>query len=114
MNRIEEVVRLTQEPVSLKSLVGNKEDTSLENYISNDDAVSPEEAVIDLLLRDQIRRVLETLSDQSRSLSSFVSVSTTAHRGRLKKSAEFSGDPERVRQVEEKSAQSCAPVRRQS
>ncbi|HQB83975.1 MAG TPA: sigma-70 family RNA polymerase sigma factor, partial [Candidatus Rifleibacterium sp.] len=46
VDRIEEVVRLTQEPVSLEISVGNKEDTSLENYISNDDAVSPEEAVI--------------------------------------------------------------------
>ncbi|HMM58659.1 MAG TPA: sigma-70 family RNA polymerase sigma factor, partial [Candidatus Rifleibacterium sp.] len=64
VDRIEEVVRLTQEPVSLEISVGNKEDTSLENYISNDDAVSPEEAVIDSLLRDRICRVLETLSDR--------------------------------------------------
>ena len=41
LDRIEEVVRLTQEPVSPEISVGNKEDTSLENYISNDDAVSP-------------------------------------------------------------------------
>lgn len=64
IDRIEEVVRLTQEPVSLEISVGNKEDTSLENYISNDDAVSPEEAVIDSLLRDQIGRVLELLTER--------------------------------------------------
>lgn len=64
VDRIEEVVRLTQEPVSLEISVGNKEDTSLENYISNDDAVSPEEAVIDSLLRDQICRVLELLTER--------------------------------------------------
>jgi RNA polymerase primary sigma factor len=64
VERIEEVVRLTQEPVSLEVTVGNKEDTSLEKYISNDDAVSPEEAVIDSLLRDQIERVMELLTER--------------------------------------------------
>ncbi len=64
VDRIEEVVRLTQEPVSLEVTVGNKEDTSLENYISNDDAVSPEEAVIDSLLREQIEKVMVALTDR--------------------------------------------------
>ncbi|MDN5278362.1 MAG: polymerase primary sigma factor [Clostridiales bacterium] len=64
VDRIEEVIRLTQEPVSLEVTVGNKEDTSLEHYISNDDAVSPEEAVIDSLLRDQIERVMVTLTER--------------------------------------------------
>jgi RNA polymerase primary sigma factor len=64
VDRIEEVIRLTQEPVSLEVTVGNKEDTSLENYISNDDAVSPEEAVIDSLLREQIEKVMVALTDR--------------------------------------------------
>jgi RNA polymerase primary sigma factor len=64
VDRIEEVVRLTQEPVSLEVTVGSKEDTSLESYISNDDAISPEEAVIDSLLHDQIERVMELLTDR--------------------------------------------------
>ena len=64
VHRIEEVIRLTQEPVSLEVSVGNKDDTSLEKYISNDDAVSPEEAVIDTLLREQINSVLDALSER--------------------------------------------------
>lgn len=64
VERIEEVIRLTQEPVSLEVTVGSKEDTSLESYISNDDAISPEEAVIDSLLREQINRVMEVLSER--------------------------------------------------
>lgn len=64
IERIEEVVRLTQEPVSLEVTVGNKDDTSLENYITNDDAVSPEEAVIDSLLKDQIEKVMKGLTDR--------------------------------------------------
>ncbi|MGM0598407.1 MAG: sigma-70 family RNA polymerase sigma factor [Candidatus Rifleibacteriota bacterium] len=64
IERIEEVVKLTQEPVSLEVTVGSKEDTSLEHYITNDDAVSPEEAVIDSLLHDQIERVMKILTDR--------------------------------------------------
>lgn len=64
VERIEEVIRLTQEPVSLEVTVGSKEDTSLESYICNDEAVSPEEAVIDSLLREQINRVMEVLTER--------------------------------------------------
>ena len=64
VERIEEVVKLTQEPVSLEVTVGSKEDTSLEHYITNEDAVSPEEAVIDSLLHDQIERVMDILTDR--------------------------------------------------
>jgi RNA polymerase primary sigma factor len=64
VERIEEVVKLTQEPISLELTVGSKEDTSLEHYITNEDAVSPEEAVIDSLLHDQIERVMKILTDR--------------------------------------------------
>lgn len=68
IDRIEEVVRLTQEPVSLEVSVGAKEDISLENYITNDNAVSPEEAVIDSLLRDQIDNVMSALTERERTI----------------------------------------------
>ena len=45
IEKIKEIQKLTQEPVSLEVSVGDKEDTLLENYISNEGAVSPEEAV---------------------------------------------------------------------
>ncbi len=103
VDRIEEVVRLTQEPVSLEISVGNKEDTSLENYISNDDAVSPEEAVIDSLLRDQICRVLETLSDREQIVVKLRFGLDDGTPRSLEEIGRILGvTRERVRQVEEK------------
>ncbi len=103
VDRIEEVVRLTQEPVSLEISVGNKEDTSLENYISNDDAVSPEEAVIDSLLRDQICRVLETLSDREQIVIKLRFGLDDGTPRSLEEIGRILGvTRERVRQVEEK------------
>ena len=103
IDRIEEVVRLTQEPVSLEISVGNKEDTSLENYISNDDAVSPEEAVIDSLLRDQIFRVLETLTDREQIVIKLRFGLDDGTPRSLEEIGRILGvTRERVRQVEEK------------
>lgn len=64
IERIEEVIRLTQEPVSFEMSVGNKEDSSLESFISDEEAVSPEEAVVDSLLRDQIDQVMAGLTEK--------------------------------------------------
>jgi RNA polymerase primary sigma factor len=66
--RVEEVIRLTQEPVSFELTVGNKEDSSLESFISDTDAVSPEEAVIDTLLREQINLIMAELSEKERQV----------------------------------------------
>ncbi|HNX76062.1 MAG TPA: sigma-70 family RNA polymerase sigma factor [Candidatus Rifleibacterium sp.] len=103
VDRIEEVVRLTQEPVSLEISVGNKEDTSLENYISNDDAVSPEEAVIDSLLRDQIGRILETLTEREQIVVKLRFGLDDGTPRSLEEIGRILGvTRERVRQVEEK------------
>lgn len=103
IDRIEEVVRLTQEPVSLEVSVGNKEDTSLENYISNDDAVSPEEAVIDSLLRDQIGRVLELLTEREQMVVKLRFGLDDGIPRSLEEIGRILGvTRERVRQVEEK------------
>lgn len=103
IERIEEVVRLTQEPVSLEVTVGNKEDTSLENYISNDDAVSPEEAVIDSLLRDQIEKVLESLTDKEQMVVKLRFGLDDGIPRSLEEIGRILGvTRERVRQVEEK------------
>ena len=64
VSRIEEVYKQTREPVSMEATVGAKDDSTLENYIPDDVTQSPEEAVVDSLLREQIDRVLETLSER--------------------------------------------------
>ncbi|MFZ2961359.1 MAG: sigma-70 family RNA polymerase sigma factor [Candidatus Ozemobacteraceae bacterium] len=66
VDRIEEVIKLTQEPVSLDLTVGNKEDSSLDSFISDDEAVTPEEAVVNSLLSEQINSVMKDLTEKER------------------------------------------------
>lgn len=103
IDKIIEVQKLTQEPVSLEVSVGEKEDSVLENYISNEGAVSPEEAVIDNLLRDQISKVLETLSDREQTVIKLRFGLDDAIPRSLEEIGRIMGvTRERVRQIEEK------------
>ncbi len=104
IDKIKEIQKLTQEPVSLEVSVGEKEDTVLENYISNEGAVSPEEAVIDNLLRDQIAKVLETLSDREQTVIKLRFGLEDGVPRSLEEIGRIMGvTRERVRQIEEKS-----------
>jgi len=103
IERIEEVIRLTQEPVSLELTVGNKEDSSLENFIEDTEATSPEEAVVDSLLRDQIDSVLKVLNEKERQVISLrFGLDDGIPRSLEEIGRIMSVTRERVRQVEEK------------
>ncbi len=104
IEKIKEIQKLTQEPVSLEVSVGDKEDTVLENYISNEGAVSPEEAVIDNILRDQITKVLETLSEREKTVIKLRFGLEDGIPRSLEEIGRIMGvTRERVRQIEEKS-----------
>ena len=104
IDKIKEIQKLTQEPVSLEVSVGEKEDTVLENYISNEGAVSPEEAVIDNLLRDQIAKTLETLSEREQTVIKLRFGLEDGIPRSLEEIGRIMGvTRERVRQIEEKS-----------
>ncbi len=103
VERVEEIIRLTQEPVSLDVTVGTKDDSSLEDYISNDDAVSPEEAVVDSLLNEQISRVLLSLTDKERTVIKLRFGLDDGIPRSLEEIGRIMGvTRERVRQIEEK------------
>ncbi len=103
IERVEEVIRLTQEPVSLELTVGNKEDSALENFIQDTEAASPEEAVIDSLLKDQIETVLGVLSDKERTVITLrFGLEDGIPRSLEEIGRIMSVTRERVRQVEEK------------
>ena len=104
IEKIKEIQKLTPEPVSLEVSVGEKEDTVLENYISNEGAVSPEEAVIDNLLRDQIAKTLETLSEREQTVIKLRFGLEDGIPRSLEEIGRIMGvTRERVRQIEEKS-----------
>ncbi|RCK77860.1 MAG: RNA polymerase sigma factor RpoD [Candidatus Ozemobacter sibiricus] len=103
VERIEEVIKLTQEPISFELSVGNKEDSSLENFISDADAVSPEEAVVDSLLKEQIEKVMAVLTEKERQVISLrFGLEDGIPRSLEEIGRIMSVTRERVRQVEEK------------
>lgn len=103
VERVEEVIKLTQEPVSLELTVGTKEDSSLESFISDESATSPEEEVVDSLLREQINKVMVDLSDKERQVVSLrFGLDDGIPRSLEEIGRIMSVTRERVRQVEEK------------
>ncbi|MBP7633158.1 sigma-70 family RNA polymerase sigma factor [Candidatus Ozemobacteraceae bacterium] len=103
IEKIEEVTRQTQEPVSLGLTVSNKEDSTLESFIPDSDAASPEEAVVDTLLKEQIDKVLSSLSDRERRVIKLrFGIETGVPRSLEEIGRIMDITRERVRQIEEK------------
>ncbi len=66
--RVEEILRIAQEPVSLESPVGEEDDSSLADFIEDPDAVVPADAATFLLLQQQIAEVLDALTERERKV----------------------------------------------
>ncbi|MDT9684937.1 RNA polymerase sigma factor [Streptomyces sp. TRM76323] len=66
--RIGEVLRLAQEPVSLHTPVGEEDDVALGDLIEDGDAASPAETAAFLLLREHLEAVLSTLGEREREV----------------------------------------------
>ncbi|WP_405897623.1 RNA polymerase sigma factor [Streptomyces sp. NBC_00727] len=66
--RVGEILRLAQEPISLHAPVGEEEDVSLGDLIEDGDAASPVESAAFLLLRQHLEAVLSTLGERERKL----------------------------------------------
>ncbi|MGW6915704.1 RNA polymerase sigma factor [Kitasatospora sp. NPDC054939] len=66
--RVREVLRLSQEPISLHTPVGEEDDVALGDLIEDADAASPAESATFLLLRQHLEAVLATLGDRERQV----------------------------------------------
>ncbi|UNZ19446.1 RNA polymerase sigma factor [Streptomyces sp. 891-h] len=66
--RVSEVLRLAQEPVSLHAPVGEEDDVNLGDLIEDGDAPSPVESAAFLLLREHLEAVLSTLGERERKV----------------------------------------------
>jgi RNA polymerase primary sigma factor len=66
--RVSEVLRLAQEPVSLHAPVGEEDDVALGDLIEDGDAASPVESAAFLLLREHLEAVLNTLGERERKV----------------------------------------------
>jgi len=62
VDKVREILRVAQEPVSLETPIGEEEDSHLGDFIPDDDAPAPADAASMLLLKEQISDVLKTLT----------------------------------------------------
>ena len=101
--RVSEVLRLAQEPVSLHAPVGEEDDVALGDLIEDGDATSPVESAAFILLRQHLEAVLSTLGERERKV---VQLRYGLADGRPRTLEEigriFGVTRERIRQIESK------------
>lgn len=62
VDRVREIMKIAQEPVSLETPIGEEEDSHLGDFIEDHDALAPAEAASFMLLKEQLEEVLESLT----------------------------------------------------
>ncbi|MGI6609178.1 MAG: RNA polymerase sigma factor RpoD [Limnochordia bacterium] len=62
VERVREIMKIAQEPVSLETPIGEEEDSHLGDFIEDQDALAPAEAASFLMLKEQLEEVLDTLT----------------------------------------------------
>jgi RNA polymerase primary sigma factor len=102
VERVMEIQRIAQEPVSLQSPIG-EEDSDLGDFIEDTDAVVPIEAAAFLMLQDQMEEILDALSDREQRIIRLRFGLTDGHPRTLEEvGREFGVTRERIRQIESK------------
>lgn len=66
--KVIEVKKIAQDPISLETPIGEKEDSHLGDFIEDHDAIAPDEAAGSILLREQIDELLNLLTDRERQV----------------------------------------------
>jgi RNA polymerase primary sigma factor len=101
-DRVAEIQRIAQEPVSLQSPIG-EEDSDLGDFIEDADAVVPMEAAAFIMMQDQLDRVLDNLSMREQRIIQLRFGLTDGHPRTLEEvGQEFGVTRERIRQIESK------------
>ena len=102
-DRVREIQKISQEPVSLETPIGEEEDSSLGDFIEDSTAVAPPEAASDSMLREQLDQVLDSLADRERKVIKFRFGLEDGHPRTLEEvGREFGVTRERIRQIESK------------
>jgi RNA polymerase primary sigma factor len=102
LERVAEIQRIAQEPVSLQSPIG-EEDSDLGDFIEDADAVVPMEAAAFIMLQEQLERVLNNLTMREQRIIQLRFGLTDGHPRTLEEvGREFGVTRERIRQIESK------------
>ncbi len=103
VNKVKEIMKISQVPISLQTPIGDEGDTHFGDFIEDKKAISPANATLHSMLKDEIQAVLETLDERERKILElrFGIVDGTS-RTLEEVGAEFNVTRERVRQIESK------------
>ncbi|MGN0606740.1 MAG: RNA polymerase sigma factor RpoD [Oscillospiraceae bacterium] len=103
VERVREIMRIAQDPVSLETPIGEEEDSHLGDFIPDDDAPAPAEAASLLLLKEQLNEVLSTLTErEAKVLKLRFGLEDGRSRTLEEVGKEFEVTRERIRQIEAK------------
>lgn len=101
--RVREIMRIAQDPVSLETPIGEEEDSHLGDFIPDDDAPAPADAASLMLLKEQLNEVLSTLTDrEAKVLKLRFGLEDGRSRTLEEVGKEFDVTRERIRQIEAK------------
>ncbi len=103
VDKVREILRVAQEPVSLETPIGEEEDSHLGDFIPDDDAPAPADAASMLLLKEQLNDVLRTLTPREAKVLALRFGLEDGHPHTLEEvGSEFGVTRERIRQIEAK------------
>ncbi|MFZ5352178.1 MAG: RNA polymerase sigma factor RpoD [Bacillota bacterium] len=102
-DKVREIMKIAQEPVSLETPIGEEEDSHLGDFIPDDDAPAPAEAAAFTLLKEQLMEVLDTLTPrEEKVLRLRFGLDDGRARTLEEVGKEFNVTRERIRQIEAK------------
>jgi RNA polymerase primary sigma factor len=103
IERVREIMRIAQDPVSLETPIGEEEDSHLGDFIPDDEAPAPADAASLMLLKEQLNEVLDTLTDrEAKVLRLRFGLVDGRSRTLEEVGKEFDVTRERIRQIEAK------------
>lgn len=103
VERVREIMKIAQEPVSLETPIGEEEDSHLGDFIPDEDALAPSDAASFILLKEQLEEVLETLTPrEEKVLRLRFGLDDGRTRTLEEVGQEFGVTRERIRQIEAK------------
>ncbi|HXF57724.1 MAG TPA: RNA polymerase sigma factor RpoD [Actinomycetota bacterium] len=102
-DKVREILKVSQEPVSLETPIGEEEDSHLGDFIEDAEAVVPVDAASFILLQEQLESVLHTLSEREKKVIQLRFGLLDGHPRTLEEvGREFGVTRERIRQIESK------------
>ena len=101
--KVREILKISQEPVSLETPIGEEEDSQLGDFIEDEDATMPEEAVGEIMQREELDSVLSMLTHRERKIIELRFGLKGEHARTLEEVGQrFGLTRERIRQIEVK------------